>query len=122
MSPYERSRRLTTFWTYKECFVKATGDGVGFGLERIALTLGPNGEVDGVCVDGSDVRWDGWKHTAGFHRRVSGTGGKEEDGAEGWKEEYGWTVFWQGDESDWNRKLEIIDWDTFLMAFGDTDA
>ncbi|ORX37688.1 hypothetical protein BD324DRAFT_392012 [Kockovaella imperatae] len=116
MTIHARSKRISTLWTFKECFVKALGEGIGFGLERIALTLAPDGTVDGVCVDGEDVRWDGWKWAAGFHRVDEPMGGKE------LPEEYGWTVFWKSDELDGGGDLVHISWDSFLGVFSNPDG
>jgi 4'-phosphopantetheinyl transferase len=42
-SPENRLSTFLTLWTAKEALLKATGQGIGFGLERIGLTHGPDG-------------------------------------------------------------------------------
>jgi 4'-phosphopantetheinyl transferase len=41
LPPAERHRAFLRIWTLKEAFVKATGDGLGLGLDRFAFTLDP---------------------------------------------------------------------------------
>ena len=130
MTTHERSKRITTLWTYKECYTKAIGEGVGFGLDRIGLTLGPSGEVDGVCVDGEDVRFQGWQYASGVHKVTnvkygeSGqmSGGILDDPPGGNWDEYSWTVFWRGDEDEWDGQIVNVAWEDFQADFRDTIA
>jgi 4'-phosphopantetheinyl transferase len=41
LPPGERDVAFLRFWTLKEAFVKATGDGLGLGLDSFAFTLDP---------------------------------------------------------------------------------
>lgn len=90
--------------------MKATGDGIVFGLERVAVDLEASGEVHGITVDGRDIKLDGWSWANG-----------EIDGSTSGSithfdpEKYGWSVFWKGDAEDdqWNEQLEHIPWDDF---------
>ena len=106
LSDHERAKRLTTLWTFKEGYTKAIGQGVGFGLDRITLALDQRGDVEGVCVDGEDIRWDGWKWAKGWI--------ESKDGLH--KEEYGWVAIWRGDP-DWDGQLTTVTWDDFLRTF-----
>ena len=64
MSSREKAEKLTRIWCIKEAYVKAIAEGVGFGLQRIDVTLSDNGDdkkiVAGVKVDGKDIGKDGW--------------------------------------------------------------
>ena len=131
MTTYERSKRITTLWTFKECYTKAIGEGVGFGLDRIDLTLGPNGEVEGVCVDGEDVRFNGWQYAFGLHKGTAPEAGASgnrtavslDDGPGPLGKAYGWTVFWRGEKDDnWDGELIHVSWEDFLADFRDTNA
>lgn len=96
-----KAKLLTTLWTVKEGFTKATGDGISFGLDRIEVELG-DGSVAGVKVDGRDVRDDGWSWVVG----------SIDSGA------YGYAVIWRG-EDDPTRSVEVerITWDDFVRVF-----
>jgi len=41
LAPEARHETFLKVWTLKEAFVKATGDGIGLGLDRFAFTLDP---------------------------------------------------------------------------------
>ena len=99
LTDHQRARLITTLWTFKEGYTKAIGEGVGFGLERIAVDLSIDGLVDGVSVDGRDIRWDGWKWTTGW----VGDG-----------KEYGWSVYWKGDP-DFDKPQHVY-WDEFVQT------
>ena len=58
------------------------------------------GKVQSVCVDGREVGEGGWKW------------------ANGWLgEEYGWVVYWRGDEGDGRADVEDVGWDEFIRVF-----
>ena len=112
LSMNDRARRVTTFWTVKEGYTKAIGEGIGFGLERIRVDLDERGEVRMVCVDGRDVRDDGWRWECGWLGRDEG---------------YGWVVFWKGDEEKEvgeedgvTNQVKDIAWTEFLCQFDET--
>lgn len=92
-----KAKLLTTLWTVKEGYTKAIGEGIGFGLDRIAVDLG-DGSVRGIRVDGRDIREDGWSWVVG-----SLDGG-----------EYGYAVIWKGGGEV---TVENIDWRGFVRAF-----
>ena len=99
---------MTTFWTVKEGYTKAIGQGIGFGLERIQVDLDERGDVGMVSVDGSDVRDNGWRWKCGWLGRDEG---------------YGWVVYWKIDEMEEGGVEEVtnqvkeISWDEFLRQF-----
>jgi 4'-phosphopantetheinyl transferase len=95
-----KAKLLTTLWTVKEGFTKATGDGVSFGLDRIEVELG-DGSVSGVRVDGRDVRLDGWTWAVG----------SIEAG------EYGYAVIWRGENEVRPVQVERVEWDDFVRIF-----
>jgi len=96
-----KAKLLTTLWTIKEGFTKATGDGISFGLDRIEVELG-DGSVSRVTVDGKDIRDNGWTWTVG-----SIDGG-----------EYGYAVIWRGEANPAKSvEVEKIAWDDFIRVF-----
>lgn len=122
----ERARRLTTLWTIKEGYTKAIGTGIGFGLERIEVDLGPSGGVQGVNVDGRLVALDGWRVKSGLmprHGQSGATDGVQEgvgEGAVSVEEEVGWALIWKGDEAEvWDGEMTIVEWDELLRVFED---
>lgn len=97
----DRARRLATLWTFKEGYTKAIGLGIGFGLERIELQLGQDGEVDGVYVDGTEVGDSGWAYTHG----------RFDDG-------YAWMAMWRGSKAGVTApEICHVSWSDFLSAF-----
>ena len=55
--------RLEAFfhaWTRKEAFLKATGTGIGFGLDRVEVTLGPEVTARLVRIDESEDAAVSW--------------------------------------------------------------
>ena len=60
LSPMEKAERLTKIWCLKEAYVKAIGEGVGFGLQRIDIALNDEVILDSVKVDGKSLEGDGW--------------------------------------------------------------
>jgi 4'-phosphopantetheinyl transferase len=58
----EAERRLAFFhgWTRKEAFLKATATGIGFGLDRVEVTLGAEVPARLVCIDNSEENARGW--------------------------------------------------------------
>ncbi|TXT10808.1 hypothetical protein VHUM_02313 [Vanrija humicola] len=96
-----KAKLLTTLWTIKEGYTKATGDGISFGLDRIAVDLG-DGSVAGVKVDGRDIGEDGWRWAVG----------SIDAGA------YGYAIIWRGDAAERpDVKLEVLAWEDFVHAF-----
>lgn len=65
LSPGEKAERLTRIWCIKEAYVKAIGEGVGFGLQRIEVCLGDDGSLEGVKVDGKSLGDNGWMVSLG---------------------------------------------------------
>jgi 4'-phosphopantetheinyl transferase len=66
LSPKEKAERLTKIWCLKEAYVKAIGEGVGFGLQRIDVSLSNNGVLEGVKVDGKVLEDNGWSVELGI--------------------------------------------------------
>lgn len=85
--------------------MKATGDGIGFGMERIALDLGSGRSVHAVHVDGRDVALDGWQWAYGTEAPVEAEGERP----------YGWAVFWKGEK--WDGQLHRIPWERYIGSF-----
>ena len=104
LSKEERARRITTFWTFKEGYTKAIGEGIGFGLERIKVDMDDDGQVQVVSVDGRDIKEDGWKWESGWI---------------GANNKYGWVAIWRGDE-DSSGDVELISWNCFAKPFLDS--
>jgi hypothetical protein len=92
---------ITLLWTLKEGYVKATGDGIVFGMERIEVELDKhNCTVVSIKVDGVDVKQTGWRWS------------------NGWIGDYGWTVFWKGDDIPTvDATIEQITWKDFIHPF-----
>lgn len=55
----ERPRAFFDTWARKEAFVKACGRGIGFGLRRFDVSVGP-GPVRVESIDGDPVAAEGW--------------------------------------------------------------
>jgi len=66
LSPRDKAERLTKIWCLKEAYVKAIGEGVGFGLQRIDISLNDHGILDSVKVDGKSLEGDGWSVELGI--------------------------------------------------------
>lgn len=64
--PNEKALALTTMWCVKEAYVKAIGEGVGFGLERVEVILDDLAGIQSVLVDGTDIRESGWRLESGY--------------------------------------------------------
>lgn len=103
MSNEERSRLVTRLWTLKEGYVKATGDGIGFGLERIVVDIEQEGQVQSVHVDGRDVKVDGWDWCCGTIEAADQS------------KAFGWAVYWKKDT--WSGDLEHVSWEEFIKPF-----
>jgi len=61
LPPDEQPRAFFRGWTRKEAYLKARGDGLGFGLRRFAVTLGPDEPPRLLWVQGEPEepgRWD----------------------------------------------------------------
>lgn len=132
-STAQRTRALTTLWTIKECYTKAIGEGIVFGMERIAVTLTCNASDDGegeaeleprsVRVDGKDLRELGWGLQCGWLGPGQGPNGEEgQQGGEG--EAYRWVVIHragQGIDSEGTIiggcSIEVVDWKAFASIF-----
>jgi len=104
LHPSQKTRHLTTLWCVKECYTKAIGEGIGFGLERVSVDLAGDtevqirgGKVDGVGFD--DMRWS-----------VEG----------GWLADYRWVAIWQGGTEKVG--VEVIEWDSFVEVFDSMHA
>ena len=61
----KRSEQLTTLWCVKEAYVKAIGEGIGFGMERVEVDLDEKGTLVGVKVDGVPLKETGWNVQVG---------------------------------------------------------
>lgn len=61
-----RALALTTIWCVKEAYVKALGEGVGFGLDRIEVVLDDEAEIVSVSVDGREIVEAMWTAQAGY--------------------------------------------------------
>lgn len=61
-----KARALITIWCAKEAYVKALGEGVGFGLERIDVVISDQSPQVMVKVDGHDIREAGWSVMDGY--------------------------------------------------------
>lgn len=59
-SPKERAERLARLWVVKEAYVKAIGEGIVFGLQRIDVNLAHDGTLVKVTVDGKTLDETGW--------------------------------------------------------------
>jgi hypothetical protein len=106
-NPDHLAKLIALIWTFKEGFVKATGEGIGFGLERISLDIEPQSlSVASVKVDGEDIKQDNWNWRSGW---ISGDEGKE----------YGWVAYWQGPATQ-AAEIQHISWRDFIMPFMDT--
>jgi phosphopantetheinyl transferase len=66
LSPRAKAERLTKIWCLKEAYVKAIAEGVGFGLQRIDVSIAGDGTLEGVKVDGSALEDDGWSFELGI--------------------------------------------------------
>ena len=66
LSPSEKAERLTKIWCLKEAYVKAIGEGVGFGLQRIDVSLSDDGVLISVKVDGKALEDEGWSVELGI--------------------------------------------------------
>jgi 4'-phosphopantetheinyl transferase len=56
----QRATGFFNAWTRKEAFLKATGKGISFGVERVEVTLAPGGSVRVLTVDGSQEAAAAW--------------------------------------------------------------
>jgi 4'-phosphopantetheinyl transferase len=104
-SPADQILALSTLWTIKECYTKAIGEGIVFGMERIAITLSDDKpEPESIRVDGTDLGEMG--------RKVQ----------TGWLEDkqYRWAVISLGEGAETiqnDATLELIEWDDFVKVF-----
>jgi len=96
----KKSDLLSTLWTIKEAYVKATGDGISFGLERIEAVLEDESmAVWRVTVDGKDIRERGWTWTMGSI------------------ESYQYAVVWRGEDGSHETEVERVAWVDFVEVF-----
>lgn len=119
LSDEARARAVTILWTLKEGFVKATGEGIGWGLERISVdfsvNLNPSDDthptgsassarsvstpqitVKQVTVDGLDAADLGWYYRTG---EVEGHG----------------YAIWVKGEPNSREQLQMVEWDNFIQ-------
>lgn len=87
----KKSERLITLWCVKEAYVKAIGEGIGFGMERVEVDLDDRGTLVGVKVDGVPLTETGWDVQVG---RLNG--------------EYIWACVAESSERQSNRQSEMI--------------
>jgi phosphopantetheinyl transferase len=66
LSPRDKADRLTKIWCLKEAYVKAIGEGVGYGLQRIDVSLSDDGVLESVKVDGKVLKNEGWSVELGI--------------------------------------------------------
>jgi hypothetical protein len=66
LSSKEKAERLTKIWCLKEAYVKAVAEGVGFGLQRIDISLNDDGVLVSVKVDGKALEDEGWSVELGI--------------------------------------------------------
>jgi phosphopantetheinyl transferase len=66
LTSMEKAERLTKIWCVKEAYVKAIGEGVGYGLQRIDVSFGDEGRLEGVKFDGKQLEDDGWTVALGI--------------------------------------------------------
>lgn len=103
--PDAKIEALATLWTIKECYTKYIGEGILFGMERIAVTLAEDGpEPQSVRVDGQDFS------ELGLTLRT------------GWLEDRGcrWAAISARDGSETVRNdstLNHVDWEAFVKVF-----
>jgi phosphopantetheinyl transferase len=102
-SEEDRAKMITLLWTVKEGYVKATGDGIVFGLERIAVEIAEL-KASTISVDGRNVLEIGWDWTNGWIGDDF--------------EQYGWTAYWRNGVSR-TTQIEHIRWDQFIQPFID---
>jgi len=56
VDPEQRDRAFLRGWTCKEAFVKATGEGLGYPLDRFAVSLAPKSPARLLALEGADPR------------------------------------------------------------------
>lgn len=62
LAPADQPLRFYALWTLKESWLKATGEGLAGGLDRIAFTFGDLWHADGVRLSGDDpASWRFWQ-------------------------------------------------------------
>lgn len=74
MGPDQRDRAFLRGWTCKEAFVKATGEGLGYPLDRFAVSLDPETPTRLVAALGTDpLEWSlvGFEPEEGFLAAVA---------------------------------------------------
>jgi len=130
LSPYERnvlnaavsnsirSHLLMTLWTVKEAYVKAIGEGIGFGLDRIVVEFELSKldsqstpslpAVHRVTVDGENVAARGWS-------LAFGTIGRDPISVTNSTRSYAWAAFHRGEKDA--PELQHVQWDGFIAAF-----
>src|SRR5262245_10084842 len=60
LAPDERTLAFLNGWTRKEAFLKATGKGIAFGLERVEVTVHPEAPARIVSLDGDEAAAAAW--------------------------------------------------------------
>lgn len=97
---------MTRLWTFKEGYVKATGDGIGFGLDRMSVAMSNKAVVAHVRIDGEDVKTRGWNWTYGSFEDTESRPTKT----------YGWSAFWKGEEEA-APEVKHVSWEDFVRVF-----
>ena len=82
--------------------MKATGDGVSFGLKRIDVDMDKEAKVHQVKVDGRDIILDGWSWDCG----TTSTDG----------DVYAWSVFSRNRHQD-GVVIKHVSWSEFIVPF-----
>jgi hypothetical protein len=111
LPPQEKAERLSTLWCIKEAYVKTTGDGLGFELERIDVVLKVDGDVEKVKVDEKDID----------EKDIDELGFRLTTGRVGEGNGYRYACIWQavGQEEEGGKvDLTVVSCEEIMNAFG----
>ncbi|WWC73650.1 uncharacterized protein I206_107622 [Kwoniella pini CBS 10737] len=101
LNDIQRNEILMKFWTLKESFTKAIGEGITFGLERIEVLLknNNNNEIEKVKIDGKDSNEIGWQWK------------QDKIG----KENCIYSIWWRGEDfyPDEDCSMQNVNWEEF---------